>query len=161
MLIHYPHNLCCVHCGTAAYCDDCIGFKVTHHIGTLASALESRVGSNLREASVLNTKLVKLILNRLCITVIIKERVGYYKRLFLTHNVTKLIESNGKAAFFEIYFLRSTEPKHIFPSFCNSFDIDEMLYADILGNRVAAPRTAAECKRRSKLEVVKVTDTAL
>ena len=36
-----------------------------------------------------------------------------------------------------------------------------MLYADVFGNRVTAPRAATECQRRSKFEVVKVAYTAL
>ena len=36
-----------------------------------------------------------------------------------------------------------------------------MLYANVLRYRVSAPGTAAQCQRRSQLEVVQIADTAV
>ena len=161
MFIHHPHDFCSVHSGTAADGDDGIRLELGHLVSTLSRALERRVGGNFIEASVLNAHFVELLFNRLGVAVIVKERVGNNKRLFLAHDRFQFVKRNRQAAFFEIHLFGCAEPQHIFPSFGNGFDIQQMFDTDVFGNRVAAPGAAAECQRGCQFEVVKVADTAL
>ena len=161
VLIHHPHDFRRVHSGTAADGDDGIRLELGHLVSTLSRALERRVGGNFIEAGVLNAHFVELLFNRLGVAVIVKERVGNNKRLFLAHDGFQLVKRNRQAAFFEIHLFGCAEPQHIFPSFGNGFDIQQMFDTDVFGNRVAAPGAAAECQRGCQFEVVKVADTAL
>ena len=161
MLIHDPHDFRRVHCGTAADGDDGIRLELGHLVSTLSRALERRVRGNFIEASVLNAHFVEFLFNRLGVAVIVKERVGNNKRLFLAHDRFQFVKRNRQAAFFEIHLFGCAEPQHIFPSFGNGFDIQQMFDTDVFGNRVAAPGAAAKCQRGCQFEVVKVADAAL
>ena len=90
-----------------------------------------------------------------------KEAVGNNESSFLAHNLLKLAQGNGQAAFFDINLFRCSEPQHILSPFGNGFDIEKMLYSDVLADGVSAPGAAAEGERRGELEVVKVADAAV
>ena len=83
--------------------------------------------------------LVKLVCDRLCIAVMIKEAVCYDERSLLTHNVLELVKCNRKTALLDIYLFRRSEPQHILSPFRYGLDIDKMLYAYVFADAVAAP----------------------
>ena len=70
-------------------------------------------------------------------------------------------QSYRQAAFLKIYLLRCAEPQHVFSPLSNSLDVQQVLHAYVLRNRVAAPGAAAQCQGRKQLEVVQIADTAL
>ena len=86
MLIKYPHNLCSVHCASAADSDDYIRCECSHLSRTFLSAGKSRVGSNIVKCCVNNAHAVKLVGYRFCISIVVKEAVSYYKRFLFAHN---------------------------------------------------------------------------
>ena len=161
MLIEHPHDFARVHRRAAADGYDAVGFKIRHSLRALPCAGECRVGRNIEECGVGYTHLVKLVGYSLCIAVFIKELICYDKRFFLAHDVFKLVKRYGQAALLHIHLLGCSEPQHILSPLGNRFDIEQMLDTDILGDRVAAPRAAAQCERRRELEVIEVADTAL
>ena len=90
-----------------------------------------------------NVKFVELFADGIHIAVIVKEGVGNDKCLFSVSYGLKLVKSNGQATLLNINLFRGSEPKHVFPSFGNSFNVNKMFNANVFGNRVAAPRTTA------------------
>ena len=161
MLVENPHDLCGVHCRTTAKGDDGVGLECSHLRRTLGCVCKGGVGLYVEECLVLNTHLVKLVGDGLGVTVLVKECVGYDECLLCASDCTKLVESNGETTLLDIYLLRCSEPKHVFSPLCYCLNVQKMLYANVVGNAVAAPRATTKCKRGSKAEVVKVTDTAL
>ena len=139
MLIENPHNFCGIHCRAAADCDNNIRLKRSHLSRTLSCACKCRVGSDIIESGVNNAHFVELVGYCLGIAVLIKEAVGNNKGFLLVHNIFKLSKSNGQTAFLDINLFRCSEPQHIFPSFSNGFDIEQVLNANILRNGVASP----------------------
>ena len=101
-----------------------------------------------------NAHLVQFVFNRSGVSVFVKEGIGYDKAAFLSHDSAEFIQSNRHAAFFEINFFRCSNPEHILSPFGNGFDVDQMFYAYVLGNGVAAPGTAAKGKGWSQFKVV-------
>ena len=138
MFIEYPHDFTCVHCRTSAQCNDYIRLKQFHSCRTLFCRGKSWVRLYVIETSMLNAQFVKLAFDRLYIAVFIKKTVCYNKCFFLAHHA-KFIKCQRHTALFEIDFLRSSEPKHIFTTFRNSLDIQKMFYTDIFRNGVSAP----------------------
>ena len=124
MLIEYPHDLCSVHCGAAAESDDGIGLKGSHLLGALDRAGEGGIGLNIRERGVLNSQLIELIGDGLCISVLIKEAVGHKEHALLVHNIFQFVKGNRHTALLDINLFGRSEPKHIFSPFGNRFDID-------------------------------------
>ena len=77
------------------------------------------------------------------------------------HLCAKLIQRYRHTSFLKVNFLRCSEPKHILSPLGNSLDVDQMFYPNIFRYRVSTPGTASKCQRRSKFEVVQITDTPL
>ena len=77
------------------------------------------------------------------------------------HNSAQLIQGYRQTALLKVYLLRCAEPQHILSPLSNSLNVQQMLHAYVLRYRVAAPGAAAQCQRRSQLEVVQITDTAV
>ena len=144
MFVENPHYLCGIHCRTAAEGDNCIGFESRHLCRTALCIFESGVGLNVKECCMSNAHFIKFVGNGLCVAVFIEECICYDKRFLGTPHRSEFVKSNRKTTFFNINLFGCAEPKHIFPSFCNCFDIDKMLYANIFRNRVTAPGTASE-----------------
>ena len=69
MLVHYPHDLTCIHCGTAAQCDNYIWLESSHSLCTSLCICQGRIRLNIREALVNNTHLVQLVSNRLGVAI--------------------------------------------------------------------------------------------
>ena len=161
MLVKNPHDLCSVHCGTAAECDDGIGLECSHKSCSLGCVSKRRIGLYVKERSVLNAHLVQLIGDRLRVAVLVKEAVGYDERLLCASYGSELIESNGEATLFYINLLGCSEPKHIFSPLGYCFNVEQVLNTYVLGYAVTAPRAASKRERGSELEVVKVADTAV
>ena len=139
MFVKYPHDFCRVHCAAAAERDYAVGSERRHLLCAFCRTAEGRVGSNVKEGRMLDSHFVKPVGYRLCVSVMIEEAVGYDKRPLFVHYGFKLAECNRQTAFLYIYLFRSSEPKHIFPSFRNGFNIYKVLYANIFGNRVSSP----------------------
>ena len=134
MLIENPHNLCRVHSRTTTERDDCIGSEGSHLRCALSCICKCWVGLNVKECCVLNTHCVKLVCNGLCVTVLIKECIGYDKRLFSAANCFKLVKCYGEATLLYINLFRCSEPKHIFSPLSNCFNIEQVLNANVFGN---------------------------
>ena len=109
----------------------------------------------------LNAHFIKLVGDRLCIAVLIKERICDDKRSLCASDCSQFIESHGEATLFNVNLFRCSKPKHIFSPLCHCFDVDKVLYTYVFGHTVATPRSASQCKGGSELEVVQVADTAL
>ena len=139
MLVENPHDFACVHCGTAAECNDAIGLECLHLLCALFCTGKCRVRSNVEERRMNDTHFVKLVCDRLCIAVMIKEAVRYDERSLLAHDIFKLVKCNRETALLDIYLFRCSEPQHILSPFSYGLDIDKMLYANILADTVAAP----------------------
>ena len=161
MLIHHPHDLAGVHCGTAAQRNDAVWLEGSHRLGALFGAGEGRVGSNVIEAGVLDAHLVQLLLDRFDIAVLIQEGVGDDEAFLLAHHSAQLIQCNRHAALLHIYLLRRSKPQHILSPLSDGLDVQQMFYPNVFGNRVSAPGTAAQSERRGELEVVQVADAAV
>ena len=71
MLIHYPHNLCCVHGRSTAKSNNRIWLKCAHLIHTFFSTLKCRIRCHLEEACVLDSKLIQFLLDRSYVTILI------------------------------------------------------------------------------------------
>ena len=91
----------------------------------------------------------------------VEEGVGNDERSLFAHDLADLVKRYGQTAFFDVNLFGCAEPEHVFPSFCNGFDVEEVLYTYVLGDRVAAPRAAAECERGTEHEVVNIAYAAL
>ena len=104
---------------------------------------------------------IQFVFDFLCISILIKEGVSYDEAAFFAHYVFQLIKSNRQAAFFEVNFFRGSHPEHVFSPLSNSLDIDQVFYTNVFRYRVSTPGTASKCQRRSKFEVVEVSDTTL
>ena len=139
VLVQYPHDLCGVHRRTAADRDDDVGLEALHHLGAHLRAAERRVGSDLAEGGVHNAHLVELTLDRLCVAVRVQEAVGDDEGFLFIHNGAQLVESDGQTALLDIYLFRRSEPKHIVPPLGYGLDVQQVLDADVLVDRVAAP----------------------
>ena len=162
VLIHDPHDLCSIHGRTAADRDDDVGLEVAHLLDALVCAGKRGIGRDVEEGRVRDALLVENARDLLGETALEQELVGDDERLLLVIDlVTKLLEGDTQATAFEIDLLRCSEPQHIFLPFRNGLDIDEVLDAHVLGDGVAAPRTAAQREGCGELEVVKITDAAM
>ena len=104
---------------------------------------------------------IQFVFDFLCISILIKEGVSYDEAAFFAHYVFQFIKSNRQAAFFEVNFFRGSHPEHVFSPLSNSLDIDQVFYTNVFRYRVSTPGTASKCQRRSKFEVVEVSDTTL
>ena len=143
MLIHDPHDLTGVHCGTAAHGNDYIGLEGCHLGGAGLGAGEAGIGSHIIEGGVLDAHFVQLLLNGLGVTIVVQEGVRDKEGLFLAHNGLQLIQSDAQAALLDVDLLGSAEPEHVFPSFCHSLDVQQVLDTHVFRNGVAAPGAAA------------------
>ena len=161
MLVENPHDLCSVHCGTAAECDDGIGLECSHKSCTLGCVCKGRIRLYVKERGVLNAHLIELIGDRLGVAVLVKEAVGYNECLLCASYSSELVKSNGEATLLDINLLRCSEPKHIFSPLGYCFNVKKVLNTYVFGYAVTAPRAATQGKGRSKLEVVKVSDTTV
>ena len=159
VLIQDPHDLTSVHCRTTADSDDAVRLELSHSLCALLCGSQGRIRLNVRECGVDNAHLIKSVSDSLGEATLVQEGVSYDEHSLLAHNVLELLKSNRKAALLDINLLRCTEPQHILSPLGNGLNIQQVLNTDILGNGVAAPRTAAQCEGRSKLEVVEVADT--
>ena len=146
MLVHYPHDLCGIHCRSAAKRDDRIRFKCTHLICTKTCALQCRVRSYFVEACVLDSHFVQFRLDRSYISVLVQERVCYDKCFFLMHDRSKFIQCNRHTAFLKVYFLRCSEPKHVLSPLGNGLDVQQMFHSYVFRYGVSAPGSASECQ---------------
>ena len=90
MLVHYPHDLTCIHCGATAQCDDDIRLECGHSLCTLDRICQGRVRLYVGEALVNNTHFIQLIGDRFGITVHIQEGVRYDEGSLLAHNILQL-----------------------------------------------------------------------
>ena len=161
MLIKNPHNFTCVHSWTAAESNNAVRTESSHSLCTFHCRSKSRVRSNIKECSMLNAHFIKLISNALCITILIEELVCNDKCLLFAHNSFQFIKSYRQTTFLKVNLLRCSEPKHIFSPLSYSLNVKQMLDTNVFRNWVAAPWAAAKCKWRCKVEVIKVTDTAV
>ena len=161
MFIENPHDLRRVHGAATADSDDDVGIKAGHELSAFLGASERRIRSNVRESREHDTLGRERLLDRLGVAVGVEEGVGHDERALLLHFFTEFTEREREATLLLVNLLGSAEPQHIFSSHCNRLYIDKMFNADVLRNGVAAPAAAAESERRSELEVVNVTDTAL
>jgi len=161
MLVHDPHNLAGVHCGTAADGDNAVRLEGGHRLGAFLCAGEGRVGRNIVERGVDDAQLIQLVGNRLGEAGFEQERVGDDEAALLAHNCLEFIQGDRQAALLEVDLFRRTEPQHILPPDGNSLDVQQVLDADVLRDGVAAPRAAAQRQRRTQHEVVQVADAAL
>ena len=161
MLVHDPHNLAGVHCGTAADGDNAVRLEGGHGLCAFLRAGEGRVGRNIVERGVDDAQLIQLVGNRLGEAGFEQERVGDDEAALLAHNCLEFIQGDRQAALLEVDLFRRTEPQHILPPDGNSLDVQQVLDADVLGDGVAAPRAAAQRQRRTQHEVVQVADAAL
>ena len=132
MLIHEPHDLGSIHCRTAAQSDDCIRLEGSHLLHAFLSALQCRVRSYIVEACVLDSHFVELLLDRLCISVLVKECICYDKCFLLVHYCAKLVQSYRHTAFLKVYLLRCSEPQHILSPLGNCLHIQKMFYSYVL-----------------------------
>ena len=161
MFVHYPHDLCSIHSRSSAERDDRIRFECTHLICTKSCALQSRIRSYFVETCMLDSHFIQFCFDRSYISILVQERVCYDKCSFLMHDRSKFIQCNRHTAFLKVYFFWCSEPKHILSPLGNSLDVDQMFYPNIFRYRVSTPGTASKCQRRSKFEVVQITDTPL
>ena len=161
MLVKNPHYLCGVHCGAAAESNNGIGLESTHLCGALGRIGKGRIGLDVKEGCMLNAHFVELVGYRLGVAVLIQEGIRYNKRLLCAPDGFEFVEGYGQAALFDIHLFGRSEPEHVLSPLGDCFDIEQVLYTYVFGNAVAAPGTAAERQRGSKLEVVKIADTAL
>ena len=123
MLVHYPHDLTCVHCRTAAQCDDAVWFECAHCMCAGFCAGEVRVRCYFIEAGVLDSHFVKFILNWFYIAIFIKEGVGDNEASLLAHYLAQFIQGNRHTAFLQVYFLRCSKPQHIFSPLGYGLDV--------------------------------------
>ena len=161
MLVQHPHYLCRVHSRAAAERDDNVRLELCHFLCTRLCICKCRVGLNIGENVVSNTHFAELIGYAFSVAAFVKEGICNNESSLFAKLVFKLLKSNRQTAIFEVDLFGRFEPKHILSPLSNSFDVQKMLYADVLRNGVSAPRAAAQRKRGSKLEVVKVTYAAV
>ena len=161
ILIKHPHNFSGIHCRTTAKSDNAVRLKGAHCCCSGFCRCKRRIRLYIRKTGVYNAHLIQFILNRLCISVFVKERVGYDKAAFFAHNSSQLIKGNRHTAFFEVNLFRGSHPEHVLSPLCNSFNIDQMLYSNVFRNRVSAPGAAAQSKGWNKLKVIKISDSSL
>ena len=91
MLVENPHDLGCVHSGTATESDDHVGLKSLHCLGTALSAGECGIGLNIEELSGRKSELAETLRDDACESVLVKETVGNDERFFLVHASTDLV----------------------------------------------------------------------
>ena len=132
MLVHYPHDLAGVHCGSTAQSDDGVGLEGLHLLHALLCALQCRVRSYLVEACMLNTHLVQFFLDRFHVAVLIQESICYDKCFLLVHDGSQLVQGNRHAAFLKVDLFWCSEPQHILSPLGHCLDIDEMFYSNVL-----------------------------
>ena len=161
VLVEHPHDLGCVHRGTAAECDDDIRLKGAHLRCACERVLQSRIRLHIREACMDNPHGIKLVFDRLRIAVLVKEAVCYDKCALLVHDRAELIQRDRHAALLEINLFRCAEPEHILSPLCDCLDIDEVQDAYIVGYGVPAVGAAAQGQGGKELEVVEIADTTL
>ncbi len=160
MLVEHPHDLAGVHGGAAAQGDDDIGAEGGHGRGALLGAGEGGIGGYLIEAGVLDPHLVQLLFDGLDVAVLIQEGIGDDERLFLVHDGAELIQSDRHAALLEVDLFRRPEPQHVLSPLGHGLDVEQVLDAHVLADRVAAPGAAAQRQGRSQLKVIQVADAA-
>ena len=160
VLVEDPHDLGRVHGGAAAERDDDIGLEGLHALGALSRAGEGRVVRYVEEAGMLDAQLLELLEDGVSRAGLVQVRAGNDEGALFAH-LAQLVESNRQAALLDIDLFRRTEPEHVLPSFHHSLDVQQMLDAHVLGNRVAAPGAAAQGERRGKGEVIQVADAAV
>ena len=90
MLVHYPHDLACIHCRTTAQCDDHIRLECSHSLSTLNGICQGRIRLYIGKALVHNAHLIQLVSNRFCIAIHVQEGVSYDKCSLLAHNILQL-----------------------------------------------------------------------
>ena len=139
MLVEYPHDLRSVHSGAAAERDDNVGLEGAHSLGAPLCGNERRIGLNVGEGGVGDAHFVELIGDRLGVAVLVKEGVGDEEGALFAHNVPELLKCDGHAALLDINLFGRSEPKHVLSPLSDRLDIEQVLHADVLGNRVAAP----------------------
>ena len=160
MLVHHPHDFAGVHGGTAANGDNAIRLESVHGRHTLFGASQGGVRCHIKECGVGHAHFVQFISDGLGVAILIQEAVRNNECLFLLHHIAHFVQRHRQAAFLNVHLLRGTEPQHIFPSFCNGFDVHQVLDPYILRHGVAAPGAAAQGQGRCQLKVVQVADTA-
>ena len=160
MLIKHPHDFRRVHCGAAAYRYYNIRSEACHHFCAFFCDIQCRIGLDLGKNRIAYSDFVQLVGYGLCIAVAIQKAVGNYKCPFARIYRLKLIKRFGQAAPFNINLFGRAEPKHIFSPLGNGFNIKQVLYSHIFGNRVSAPRAAAEGEGGGELKVINVSNAA-
>ena len=160
MFIKHPHNLCRVHRGTAADSDNGIRLERFHTFNALACGAECGIRFNVAEDFELEVHFFEAFDQSVDNAGVEEEAVGNDECTF-TVIVGQVAQSFIQAAVFKINLFRNPEPQHVFPPFGSSFDIEQMFRCNVLADRVTAPRTATESKRRVEFEVEHVADSAL
>ena len=144
MLVHHPHNLAGVHCGTAADGDDDIRLEERHLLGAATCALQGGIGLNVVEAVVSDAHLIELGLDGTRVAILEEELVGNDEGALLAHYGAELVECDGRAALLEVDLLGCAEPQHVLAALCHGLDVDQVLHPNVLGDGVATPGAAAQ-----------------
>ena len=141
--------------------DYAVGLEGAHLRGALLCARECRIGRDVEEGRVRKAELVELVGHGFGEAVLVEESVGHDEGALSAERVFELVKRDGRAALFDINLFGSSEPKHILSPFGDGLDIQQVLYADVFADAVAAPGAASERKRRRELEVIKISDPAV
>ena len=144
VLVHHPHDLAGVHCGTAADGDDDIRFEERHLLGAATCALQGGIGLNVVEAVVSDAHLIELGLDGTRVAILEEELVGNDEGALLAHYVAELVECDGRAALLEVDLLGCAEPQHVLAALCHGLDVNQVLHPNVLGDGVATPGAAAQ-----------------
>ena len=139
MLVKHPHDLSGIHRGTAAQSDYAVGPEGSHLLRSCLCTGKCRIRLDIKEAVVHDPHLIKLGFYGPCVPVFVEEAVRYDKRSLFPHHCLQFVQCYRQAALLYVNLFRCPEPQHIFPSFRNSLDIQQVLYTYILGNAVSAP----------------------
>ena len=144
VLVHHPHDLAGVHCGTAADGDDDIRLEERHLLGAATCALQGGIGLNVVEAVVSDAHLIELGLDGTRVAILEEELVGNDEGALLAHYGAELVECDGRAALLEVDLLGCAEPQHVLAALCHGLDVDQVLHPNVLGDGVATPGAAAQ-----------------
>ena len=161
MLVEHPHDFGGIHGRSTAQCDNGIRLESSHLCDAFLGITQRGIRLDIEEGGVCNPHLIQLVGDGLGVAIAVQEGIRYDKCLLCLPNSAKLIQRNGQAALFDVDLFRRPEPQHVFPSFCHSLDIQQVLDTYIFRYGVTAPGTAAQCQRRSQLEIIQVADTTV
>ena len=123
MFIQHPHDLCCVHCGAAAQCNDHVRLERPHQFRTLLGTRQCGIGLYIREYLIRNAHFLQRFRNAAHLAAFEQEFICYQKCTLPVQDFFNLTQSHRQAAFFEVHLLRCAEPQHIFSPLSDSLDI--------------------------------------